>query len=388
MDTESLANQLEQAMKAARMGDARLASLVNDTVGNPQFLHRSTIRNWRTGISKSVKDWRQLTAIAAVLHLDETATNHLLKSGNCPSLKVLRSITVEDDKQFLAQWKEQLAPVQQPEIVPAQQFEERFNNDKIEKAEKPGGIGRIRSKWGWGAVAAGMLPIFLLGLFLFGRWGDGGEALTAADLRAHWSFEEGSGTTLRDITGNTPDGLLQNGVTWVDTPDGRILQFDGVDDVVSIQNDPVFNQAPFTISVWFRLDALPSERNENGIIVRKKHTEAPWGSWDINVPDTDRIYFNVYAADNSQPTRVQSDQTAVTGVWYHAVGVLDENYGMQLYINGVRQSQTAHAEGLFESAGALHFGAGSATGVRLHGAIRDVRLYATGLTTEQITEIK
>src|SRR3989339_678519 len=49
-------------------------------------------------------------------------------------------------------------------------------------------------------------------------------------LVAYWSFDEGSGSTLHDGTGNGHDGTLMNGPVWVDGKRGGALQFDGADD--------------------------------------------------------------------------------------------------------------------------------------------------------------
>ena len=37
---------------------------------------------------------------------------------------------------------------------------------------------------------------------------------TSAELVAHWRFDEGSGTTTADATGNGHDGSLEGSPTW------------------------------------------------------------------------------------------------------------------------------------------------------------------------------
>ena len=48
---------------------------------------------------------------------------------------------------------------------------------------------------------------------------------------AHYSFDEGSGDVLHDISGNGNHGKIQ-GAKFVKNGDGYALQFDGVDDFV------------------------------------------------------------------------------------------------------------------------------------------------------------
>lgn len=104
-EEKSLAVNVQHFISQAGIGDARLASLVNDEVGIDGFLHRSTIRNWRNGASKSVKDWRQLAAIASALELSEGETDSLLFAGGCPSVQNLLKLADEGDRAFLARWE-------------------------------------------------------------------------------------------------------------------------------------------------------------------------------------------------------------------------------------------------------------------------------------------
>lgn len=103
---ETLADLLDKHLVAAQMGESRLAKLANGAVDIPQFLHRSTVRNWRIGTSKRAKDWRQLTAMAMALHLNATETDQLLRSGGCSTLRDLIGSASEEDAKFLQNWKD------------------------------------------------------------------------------------------------------------------------------------------------------------------------------------------------------------------------------------------------------------------------------------------
>ena len=59
-------------------------------------------------------------------------------------------------------------------------------------------------------------------------------------LVAYWSFNEGSGTTLTDNSGNAHDGTIY-GATWTSGIAGNGLEFDGVDDYVTIPHSDVWN---------------------------------------------------------------------------------------------------------------------------------------------------
>jgi hypothetical protein len=71
-------------------------------------------------------------------------------------------------------------------------------------------------------------------------------------LVAHWEFDETSGITVSDSSGNGSNGTLLNGPTWTTGRIGNALSFDGVNDYVSIGNPFVLNLGTnsFTYSVW------------------------------------------------------------------------------------------------------------------------------------------
>jgi len=56
----------------------------------------------------------------------------------------------------------------------------------------------------------------------------------SANLVAHWKFDDGSGTTAQDSSGNGYDGTLLGGPKWVSGQIGGALEFDGTDDYVEL----------------------------------------------------------------------------------------------------------------------------------------------------------
>src|SRR5262249_40929284 len=54
------------------------------------------------------------------------------------------------------------------------------------------------------------------------------SASFTSDLVAYWKFDEGSGTTTADSSGNGNTGTLMNGVQWVTGITGNALYFDGI----------------------------------------------------------------------------------------------------------------------------------------------------------------
>jgi len=71
----------------------------------------------------------------------------------------------------------------------------------------------------------------------------------SSGLKANWRFEEGSGTSAQDSTGNGYTGTLVNGPTWATAgKEGKALSFDGVNDKVTYS--PAIAGHPFTVCLW------------------------------------------------------------------------------------------------------------------------------------------
>ena len=87
-------------------------------------------------------------------------------------------------------------------------------------------------------------------------------AATAAEtgLVAHWTFDEGEGTTLHDISGLDNHGTIHD-PQWVPCGKGHALRFDGADDYVDCGNSRSLDlRQAVTLSAWvWPMAASPQE---------------------------------------------------------------------------------------------------------------------------------
>jgi hypothetical protein len=84
------------------------------------------------------------------------------------------------------------------------------------------------------------------------------DAITSG-LVAYYPFNDGPGTTLADASGNNLHGALRNmdNTSRVAGRIGGAFRFDGVDDFVVVNHDPVLNLgAEATVSVWLNIEGL------------------------------------------------------------------------------------------------------------------------------------
>src|SRR5439155_12187098 len=77
------------------------------------------------------------------------------------------------------------------------------------------------------------------------------QAITSSGLVAYWKFDEGTGTTAADSSGNGNTGTLTNGPVWTAGIAGNALYFDGTDDNVMVMDSNSLDLSnAFTLSAW------------------------------------------------------------------------------------------------------------------------------------------
>jgi len=84
-----------------------------------------------------------------------------------------------------------------------------------------------------------------------------GLAQTAnAEIVGRWQFDEGSGITAADSSGNSNDGTLNGNPQWVAGKIGGALDFNGSADFVNVPDDSSLDfldgsTPTFTVEFWF-----------------------------------------------------------------------------------------------------------------------------------------
>ncbi len=234
---------------------------------------------------------------------------------------------------------------------------------------------RVRLPWGgssfaWSSLDSDGLLIAQQAL----AWASGGSP---AALMAHWTFDEGSGSTVADSSGNGNDASFNTGSpAWVDGVRGGALQFDGTNDVTTDSDfDP---PAEGTITFWYRYDAEPTTHSR---------FLGTGGNWEARAWTDDFVYFDIGGPDGGQ---IRMASTAVTvDQWRHvAITYSSDNDTYTIYLDGQLDSTGSHA--ISDDAAAtmtLGHRTGANTNHRFVGALDDVRIYNRELTAAEVTEI-
>jgi len=218
------------------------------------------------------------------------------------------------------------------------------------------------------------------------NWNAFGGNVPLSGLVGWWNFDEGSGTSAADSSGNGATGTFNGSplATW--TTSGKIggaVVFDGSNNTIITGTRTYFDQAPFTVSVWVKYNALPSS-NANGMtLVEGGISVSPYTVWELySLGPSNDIVMIVYDSGDVQHS-IASNSAVSTGQWYHVVATVDSSYNIKLYINGVQQTATANSGSMYSAATFLNISAYSGGGT-FNGTIDDPRVYNRALSASEV----
>ncbi len=213
----------------------------------------------------------------------------------------------------------------------------------------------------------------------------------SAGLVAHWQFDEGSGTTAVDSSGNGHDGNLLGDPEWVAGMIGSgALSFDGSDGLVDVDHDEALNITDeLTITLWVKVGDLGTYY----FLVGKQ----PSGTAGDNYPgnyefrtesNTGALQFGHQEAEGEQYTFYTSETSITAEQWYHVAVSVTNGKLVEFYIDGL---PAGSAEQL------TNFGVLNDEPVRIggrkdgysffNGILDDVRLYDRALSAVQIQKL-
>jgi hypothetical protein len=157
------------------------------------------------------------------------------------------------------------------------------------------------------------------------------QAITATQLHTHLKFNEGTGTTLADTSGNNNSGTLQNGASWTTGKQGYAVLLDGTDDYVSLPAGFLSDLGDFTIATWVYWQASSTQtwarifdfgwdKNHYMCLMAKS-----------NAGNVMRFATTVNGYDAEQ--RINGTTELPYGKWVHVAVTLAGRVGT-LYLNG------------------------------------------------------
>jgi len=203
-----------------------------------------------------------------------------------------------------------------------------------------------------------------------------------------WTFDDGSGTVAKDLSGNGADATFFGEPAWgTEAGHGGILLFDGTTAFPEyVLMDGSYQVPVYTITLWFRVEDGSGQRDifsayapgvQHGILL------------ELGGDGTLR-YLHRYPLGTGGGTNIYTSTTYGDGAWYHAAMVKSVDT-ISLYINGELVDSAADTS-VFNPGDTF----GVVLGILDHeraparlfpGAMDDVRIYDRPMSQEEIQAI-
>src|SRR5215510_13655173 len=154
-----------------------------------------------------------------------------------------------------------------------------------------------------------------------------------AGLVAAYAFNETSGTTALDASGNGNNGVLTNGPLWGTGKTGNGVRFDGVNDFVNLGNPTSLRlTGSMTLSAWMNASTFPFD---DAALISKRQSTSSGYQLDTTIDRGPRtIGFKISDGAGNNVARYSTTAMAVN-TWYHVAGVYDTaNRALNVYVNG------------------------------------------------------
>ncbi|MEM4736487.1 MAG: DUF2341 domain-containing protein [Nitrososphaeria archaeon] len=161
-----------------------------------------------------------------------------------------------------------------------------------------------------------------------------------------WKFEEGSGGTVNDTSGNGNTGTWNGtGTRWLPGKIGRSGNFNGTNSYVNIPSFSSINYTQsYTIEAWINPDQLGNANSNCGdkrayiISTQADNTNFV----EIAILNTGKLLYRQTGSPSN--TSIISSSTLTTNRWYHVVAEYDSSINIiRLYIDGKLDGSTSTA---------------------------------------------
>jgi len=207
----------------------------------------------------------------------------------------------------------------------------------------------------------------------------------ASDLVAHYPFNETSGTSAADVSGNGRTATLSGGSSWVAGRAGNAANLNGSNAYASLPSGIVSGLNDFTIAAWVKLNGS--------------------GGWqrifDFGTGTTTNMFltpqsgtggvlrFAITTGGSGTEQRINAPTALSTGSWKHVAVTLSGTTGT-LYVDGTAVATNASMTLKPSSLGNTtlnYIGRSQYADPYLNGAVDDFRIYDRALSAAEISAL-
>ncbi|MFY0758594.1 LamG-like jellyroll fold domain-containing protein [Metabacillus dongyingensis] len=201
-----------------------------------------------------------------------------------------------------------------------------------------------------------------------------------AEIVAHWKFDEGSGTTVGDSSGNGNTGTLVNNPTWTDSGIGGALAFSGGSRAEFNSSATLNKTGDESVSLWFKT-SQPATGNANLFRQDKRFTA-------LQLTSGGQARVAYWPKASSSYKALAFPWTYNDNKWHHYVASYDHSTGLKIYLDGnLVASNTTNLGPLPTVTNKIVLGANESGGEAYNGLLDDVRVFDLALTQDEVRQL-
>ena len=222
------------------------------------------------------------------------------------------------------------------------------------------------------------LMLSLLMVSLIVTFSFAAKAAGTEDLVLYYAFDEGSGETVEDLSGNGNNGTFMTDIEWVEGKIGKGVKLDS--DWIDAGNDESLNNTDeLTLEAWVNPDG-----GGNRIIVVKPLNDDAWTgpycAWDL------MIHGGMAMEIRFDDFLCQKGDLLPNGEWSHIAVTYSQSDGGRVveYLNGENIGECTRAEELRFTETKLRVGSAPNIAEPMNGVVDEIAIYHRALSQEEI----
>ncbi|MDA1191191.1 MAG: LamG domain-containing protein [Candidatus Poribacteria bacterium] len=197
-----------------------------------------------------------------------------------------------------------------------------------------------------------------------------------AALVGLWSFDEGSGATAADRSGNGHNGAVNNGV-WAVGKYGGAIELNGTDANVQVPHGSGLSVGNFSLLAWVNVPALTG----NWQTIATQNTDGPIRNYGAFINNNGGVIHYSFTSKNAWQS-FDAATGIVDGTWHHIAAIYDGAM-FRLYIDGEVDAETANTNAPDNASTVVTIGSWVGGGY-LKGRLDEVALYNHALTAAEL----
>lgn len=212
---------------------------------------------------------------------------------------------------------------------------------------------------------------------------------------AHWKFDEGTGTSVSDSSGNSLTGTASGSPTWGTGRFGGCLNFDGTNDYVNVPDNALLDfgaSQDFSISGWIKTSTAKAAGLYPVVLAKRMTSGSPildYGWYMAAEGEAFSMYPEIRV--NGTTYAINMTGTLNDGNWHHVV-FQRQGTTIRAYRDNVVDAHTitdANISGSCANSFPLRFGQIDVSGFEywFTGSLDDFRFYTRAITTTEIAAL-